>query len=272
VSQSTEPEQHGPYMHELQNGRHVALGRPRPSVLDDPRTMHRFRLARFIDRPSLPPLQDRIARPPAFTPQLFGNDHLGDCTCAAVANYTLLAAAKASRPVPQISDQDVIARYSKVAGYVPGNPATDQGAVELDVLNDWRHDPLAGVTLVAFAAIDTADTELLRYAIQLFGAAYVGLALPTSAQGQVGGLWDTAAGMQPGSWGGHAVILTDADWTLGTHELACATWGAEQRMTEAFWRACGDEAYAPLTDAFRDVPGLDYAALEAELSQLGQVS
>jgi hypothetical protein len=186
-------------------------------VLDDLRTA-RFRLTNFIDRAALPGLQARVTPPEGFVPQLFANDRLGDCTIVGCANFAMLAAVKASTSVPVITDDDVIARYSKVDGYNPADPSTDRGGIELDVLNDWRHDPFNGAQLLAFAAIDVHDLALLRYAVQMLGAVYVGLELPTSAQAQTGGLWDTAPGMVPGSWGGHClapgtrVLSDDLRW------------------------------------------------------------
>jgi hypothetical protein len=264
-------DQLGPHAHTLPDGQQVALGRVRSSVLDDPRTQ-RFRLARFIDRSALPSLKDRVLPPEGFAPRMFANDRLGDCTIVGEANAVLLDAARSGQAPPPISDDDVIARYAKVDGYVPGDPSTDRGGIELDVLNDWRHDPLSGVTLLAFAIVDVHDIELLRYAVQLFGAVYDGLALPRTAQAQVGGLWDTAPGLVPGSWGGHCTLTDGFDWTLGVPELWHCTWGRkEQRSTEAFWRACGDEAYVPLTDAALNAPGIDKAAVLAQLARLGQV-
>jgi hypothetical protein len=251
----------------LPDVRTLALGRTRPSVLDDLRTL-RFRLANFVDRASLPALQSKFLPPEGFTPRMFANDRLGDCTIAGCANFMLVSAARTSKPAPTISDDDVISRYSKVDGYNPADPSTDRGGVELEVLNDWRHDPFNGIELVAFAPIDVHDLLLLRFAIQTLGAVYVGLDLPRTAQAQTGGLWDTAPGMVPGSWGGHCTIIDGFDYTLPVPELIHATWGTHQRSTEAFWRACGDEAYAPLLNTDLSIPGLNLSALHVELGKL----
>jgi hypothetical protein len=204
---------------------------------------------------------------------MFANDRLGDCTIVGEANDALLTAARFNLPAPPISDEDVEARYGRVCGYVRGDPSTDRGGIELDVLNDWRRDPFNGVELVAFAIVDVHDVELLRYAVQLFGALYVGMALPSSAQPQTGAgkLWDTVPGMVPASWGGHCLLLDGYNWTLPVPEFLGATWAMQQRMTEAFWRAVGDEAYVPLTDQALEQPGVDKAAILAQLARLGQM-
>ena len=41
--------------------------------------------------------------------------------------------------------------YENWDGYVPGNPSTDTGGIELDVLNDWQKQGFAGHALMAFA-------------------------------------------------------------------------------------------------------------------------
>jgi hypothetical protein len=254
----------------LPTGQVLALGRTRSSVLDDVRTLS-FRLANFVDRASLPGLQDKVVPPDGFAPRVFANDHLGDCTIAGCANFAMLASVKAGQPVPAITDADVIARYARVDGYNPTDPSTDRGGIELNVLNDWRHDPFNGVDLLAFASIDIHDLALLRYAVQTLGGVYVGLELPISAQSQTGSLWDTAPGMVPGSWGGHCTVIDGFDYTLPVPELLHVTWGTHQRCTEAFWRACGDEAYAPLLNNGMSMPGLNTSALQVELGKLGSL-
>ena len=65
------------------------------------------------------------------------NDTLGDCTIAgaghAVQVWTANTASIATLPDPTIESY-----YQQWDGYVPGNSSTDNGGVELDVLNDWR--------------------------------------------------------------------------------------------------------------------------------------
>ena len=66
--------------------------------------------------------------------------------------------------------------------------STDKGAVELDVLNYWRQQGIAGHKIDAYAAFDSTNGETTRQAISLFGGICTGLALPLSAQQQ--GVWD----------------------------------------------------------------------------------
>jgi hypothetical protein len=166
------------------------------------------------------------------------NDAIGDCTIAAAANAIQTWTA-ANGALWRVADAIVEARYGQ-SGYRPGKPATDQGAVETDVLGAWsRHGWDIGrqdedVTL--WAALQPGNDADVREAIYHFGGLYVGLLLPDSAQNQP--VWDV--GSEPGTWGGHAVWVTDYD----ADGLACITWNTVQRMTWAFWKRYCEEAYA----------------------------
>jgi hypothetical protein len=68
---------------------------------------------------------------------MMANDTLGDCTCAAAGHMIECWTANLGDAFTPTNTQ-IIAAYSATSGYVPGDPATDKGAVELDVLNYWR--------------------------------------------------------------------------------------------------------------------------------------
>src|SRR5271157_3954546 len=86
---------------------------------------------------------DKAYVPPAFadhTPFGFSawgmmmNDTLGDCTIAACGHaLQVFTGGKITE-----SDKMIESYYSKWCGYVIGDPTTDNGGVELDVLNGWR--------------------------------------------------------------------------------------------------------------------------------------
>ncbi len=204
---------------------------------------------------------------------MMANDTLGDCTCAAAGHMIECWTANLGDTFTPSSAQ-IVAAYSATSGYVPGDPATDTGAVELDVLNYWRQQGIAGHKIDAYAAFGHRDAECARQAIALFGGAYIGLALPLSAQQQtvwdVPSLWSRLRGQSaPGSWGGHAVPVLAYD----SSGLTCITWGAKKRMTWEFLAQYCDEAYAPLSPDWlnaqgKDPQGLDMSALEADLSDL----
>ncbi len=194
------------------------------------------------------------------------NDALGDCTIAgcahAVQTWTLVINQRITIP-----DNEVVHYYSLWDGYVDGDPNTDQGGVELDVLNQWRQQGLSGHTLTGYAAVNHRNEIEVRQAIALFGGVYIGLSLPISAQSQ--DVWDTVqtSDGQPGSWGGHCV------WVLAYDKdsLTCITWGETKKMTWRFWENYCDESYALLSPDFIASSGLapsnfDLATLQADLS------
>lgn len=201
---------------------------------------------------------------------LMKNDVLGDCTIAAAGHVVLMDTAARGAAV-KIPDPEIIQAYSAVSGYKPGHPGTDNGAVELDVLNYWRKTGIGGHKILGFASIPVKNTQLLRQAIYLFGGVYTGVNLPLSAQNQ--GVWRTGGGSHsdttPGGWGGHAVPLVAYD----TASFACITWGEPKWLTEPWWLAYGEEAYAVISDDWSPPAGaapnsLNLEQLKADLAEI----
>lgn len=234
----------------------------------DPRTLM---LARYLT-PALPPAPaacDWGAKVPRWP--MYLNDSLGDCTCAAAAHMIQAWTKDAQPREVTISDAAVLKAYQAVGGYKPGQPETDNGAVELDVLKYWRQHGIGGHRIAAFASINPQSTEIVRDAIFLFGGIYAGVELPKSAQGQT--VWDVPAGGPvgdgaPGRWGGHAVNIVAYD----ARGLDCITWGGRLRMTWGFFAAYFSEAYAVLSADFlhggKAPSGFDAQQLVADLSAL----
>jgi hypothetical protein len=199
---------------------------------------------------------------------MMANDNIGDCTCAAAGHLIeLWTANNNEEQIP--ADGDIISAYEAITGYNPNDPSTDQGGVELDVLNYWRATGIANHKIEAFVSVGPDNTDHVRSAVYIFGGCYIGLGLPKSAQNQ--DVWDVPAGGATGdgaarSWGGHAVpvIGYDADG------LTVVTWGVTKKMTWNFWAAYCDEAYAILSpdwDINAVAPnGIDTAALNADLN------
>lgn len=193
-------------------------------------------------------------QPAAWGP--LGNLDVGDCTCAAIAHAIQVWTAAAGSPRCP-ADADVLAFYSAVGGYVPGNPLTDQGAVISDVLTRWSTDGLAGDHLAAAAKVDATELEKVKRAIALLGCADIGLELPTSAQSQ--DIWDVVDD-DGGPWGGHCVLLTGYD----LDGLTCITWGAPKRLTWAFLARYMDECWALVSSDFLRASGASPDALNLE--------
>jgi hypothetical protein len=197
------------------------------------------------------------------------NDHLSDCTIAGAAHAIQVWTANNGK-MTTVPDATVQSIYEKWDGYVPGHPSTDNGGVELDVLNDWKKQGFAGSKLLAFADPKVANLTEVRQAIALFGGVYIGLALPLTAQNQ--DVWDVApnggAKAKPRSWGGHCVFVPKYDEKTFT----CITWGEPKTMTVAFWNEYCDEAHALLSPEWISIKGspggFAMAQLEADLKAI----
>jgi hypothetical protein len=201
------------------------------------------------------------------------NDKLGDCTCAAVGHCIQEWTAEAQRQQVILPDQTILQLYEVVGHYNPNNPNTDKGAIELNVLNYWLANPVAGNQLSAFAALEPHNHQEIQDAVYIFGNCYIGLALPLSAQTQT--VWTVPPGGAvgqgaPGSWGGHAVPVVAYD----QRGLTCITWGELKRMTWQFWNAYCDEAYGLLSpdwvDAGKAPPGFNWQQLETDMGDIRQ--
>ena len=244
---------------------HGKLGKLEPKV--DDRTLQ---LATYLE-PALPPPPVSLDRLGLITPHLpagwgmMGNDRLGDCTCAALghAEQTWSALTKAEAKTP--SDEAVEKLYWATGD---GSGQDDTGRVEIDVLNYVRKHNLFHHKVYAYTQVGLHNQDLVKQAIAMFGLAYIGLALPLSAQGQP--VWDVTTGpeSEPGSWGGHAVILVQYD-TFGP---TCITWGQPLKMSWSFFQRYCDEAYALLESEWfahgKSPAGLDRHALEADLEAI----
>jgi hypothetical protein len=150
----------------------------------DPRT---FKLGDYIAAlPTAPPLVDWTGRVPDYG--MLCNDRLGCCVIAGMMHLAMQQRAAAGLAVAVPSDGDVIAAYSAIGGYVPGDPTTDCGCNMLDALNYWRRQGLTfgGIKhqITAFAAVKLHDPAELASALWLFGGTLDGYALPASVQGQ----------------------------------------------------------------------------------------
>jgi len=245
---------------------HSMMKLGRKAVKTDTRTL---KLARYLT-PGLPP-------PPPSTDWTCGvtswgmmmNDTLGDCTIAGIAHAIQVFTANTGT-MASIPNSIIVSYYQQWDGYVPGNPATDNGGCELDVLNHWQKQGFAGNALTAFADPKPANLDEIRQSISLFGGVYIGLSLPLTAHKQ--DVWDVVrrggGDAVPGSWGGHCVFVPKYDGKTFT----CITWGQLKTMTVAFWNKYCDETHALLAPGWLTAKGspsgFAQAQLEADLKAI----
>jgi hypothetical protein len=254
--------------------------------------MQRYRLGRLPEKPhaktmmlakyltgELPAPAEKVFREykvPAEAKLMFGNDTIGDCTCAAMANLIILTTCHTGKVVIPTAE-DVIAVYSAVGGYDPsrtdadGNNPTDNGAAMTDVLAYMQTTGMAGHKILAWAKIDQSNLEHRRIGCDLFGCTYVGVNLPTQAQQQFSEGEPRAAVYNDTIEGGHA-ILRPGYGSLGDDYVTWAKW--DQKASADWSLAYVEEEYVVITEDWIDQAtqktpgGLDLAALKADLGAL----
>lgn len=241
----------------------------RKATKHDERT---FKLATYLNHSVLPTIPDTCDWGHGTSNWgMMLNDKYGDCTAAGVGHLVKLWNARTNKTC-EIPDSDVLKLYEDVtslegAAFNPRTGENDNGCAELDVLKYIRKNGFSGHKIDAFASVDVKNDSLLKATIALFGAAYAGVSLPLAAQTQ--DTWYVSGPLtgrkEPGSWGGHAIILTAYD-NVG---LTAITWGKEQRMTWNWWNAYGDEAYAVLSGDWIDSKS-SLAPSDFNLDQLRQ--
>jgi hypothetical protein len=194
---------------------------------------------------------------------MYGNDTLGDCTCAAVGHMEEAWSANAGQP--EVPDPQAVLDLYWATG------SADTGRYCLDVLNYWQSTGFdGGEKILAFAQVDQTNRQHLEFACWAFGGVYIGVQLPKSAQTQ-SDEWTLTSGpdAQPGSWGGHCVNIVDYAATGPT----CVTWGRLMPMTWEFFDAYCDEAYAAISPDFiteggQAPSGFNLDQLKTDLAQV----
>ncbi len=245
----------------------------------DPRVPHYSAITAGIQLPDPPPVIHNGAGLPANLGAML-NDTLGDCTCAGFYHALQLWSFVARKSLVTEPDGDVEALYEQACGYVPGNPNTDQGGVEQDVLSfllntgapvgpggAQRHK------ILAFVEVDPAKPIDIRRTIADCGLVYIGFTVPAYMPETAGATWDVNAAGDQTIVGGHCVILVGYD----AEGLDVISWGNFYRMTWAFFAKYVDEAYAIADpwwiEATGKTPGgLTVAALEGQMAAIRGVA
>jgi hypothetical protein len=238
---------------------HFKLGRK--ALVTDSRTL---RLARYFSPTLAPPPAsvDWTKGVTQFGMMLNGpdpnnppsaSDGLGDCTIAGVAHAIQIFTANSGTEVT-LPDQTILDYYEWWDGYVDGDPSTDNGGVEIDVLNHWRKKKFWGHRLDAYADPSVSNLTEVRQAVSLFGGLYIGLSVTDQVMQNDNDPtipWDVTPGDTID--GGHCVFVTGYDAQF----IYFISWGQIYKMTLAYWNAYVDESHALLSPDFLGANGLD---------------
>jgi hypothetical protein len=232
-----------------------ALGK-KLGVVQDRRT---FRMAELLDVAAMPtvPPKHRVGGKLTSVP-MFANDDYGCCTRASQAHAAVTQERSSSQRELPISDDQVLEAYERVSRFRRDGSGVDEGAYELDALNDWRKNGIGlekdstPHKIYAFAAVDWRDLRRTVAAHYAFGGLKVCAGLPLTAadQSRAGKDWDLVHGTPRnrwGSWGGHSMYSHAYDLRRG---IAVWTWGREQWMSWPWVHAYVDETYAVISEDY----------------------
>jgi hypothetical protein len=170
----------------------------------------------------------------------FGNDNVGDCTIAAIANIIIGALKESFGKEWYPTTDEALALYSEITGYNPsahlikGENPTDTGAVIEDVLKYVMNNGAFGHHFIGTAAIDPGNVADIKRAVDWFGCVDLGVDLPIAWQDAdswtMDGYFPLDKKWAPGSWGGHSVCSEKYDvdflyvWSWG--KIIPVSWDA----------------------------------------------
>lgn len=208
----------------------VKMGRTHPRVRGP-----QLSLKNYLRRRALPPVPatadySRAASSVLANPYL--NTSLGDCVIAGGYHGVGVETGNANN-LFTATDQQLIADYSAIGGYVPGNPSTDNGCDEITALNYWtQHGFADGTRSLGWLAVNPSDRQELTAALYLFENLFFAMDLPDQWINPMptgpNFVWDVAGA--PDASNGHFVVgvgynangVTIDTWGL----LGTLTWGA----------------------------------------------
>lgn len=225
---------------------HYRLGRK--ALKTDSRTL---RLARYMKALGPPPAAVNWAKGISQFGMML-NDQLGCCTIAGIGHAIQVWTANVSAEVT-IPDSIIQNYYSTWDGYVPGDPSTDNGGIELNVLQDWKAQGFSGHLLTAYADPTVSNLVEVRQAINLFLGLYIGFNVTNQVMENDDDPtipWDMTG--DTSSAGGHCVYVIGYDAQF----VYVISWGQIYKMTWAYWSANVDEAHALLSPDLISSKGL----------------
>jgi len=271
-------------IHHPASGRPFKLGRKRPVA-----RCPRFALKNYLTRSMPPPPAacDYTKGAAAALSKMYDNDTLGDCVIAGMAHVVGVLTGNAGSKPFLYSNAQIIGLYSAIGGYVPGDPATDQGCDEQTALNYWENNgalppktssPTGAHKIAGWMTVDSTNVEEWQTALWLFENLYFGIELPDAwinpMPSASGFTWDVAGAPDPNN--GHCVAgvaYTSAGVTIDT-------WGMTGLMTNAAVakypnQASGGELYTVVSmdaigKANQKAPsGFDWSQLIADFDSMG---
>lgn len=237
--------------------------------------LSKLKRALALAPPVLPPAVDYGAALPSWL-SMYGNDLLGDCTCAAVYHAIQTWTGNANPPIDTEPDRNAILLYELSCGYNPQDPSTDEGGIEQDVLSYWfnsgvpqGHDGQSRQKLAAFVEIDQRSLENVKTAIFEGGVVYIGFLVPASFD--FAPVWSYDPAADNTITDGHAVVLTG--YNDASRLFTLISWGLKYQMSYDFFEKFTDEAYLLASSEWvektgKTPAGMSLEELEAQMEAL----
>ena len=217
--------------------------------------------------------------------QMLGNDAAGDCVPVTWANTRRLVTTSLTPAAAYYPTQAQVWQVYQTqnAGFDPaasaetnGPGSADDNGMDIQTLLEYLHGTPGpdGASVVAFAAVNHADSAEVDEAVATLGSVWTGINVLACNQAEFtdGEPWDALAGSA--DEGGHSIIT--GGYLPGGGPLAggrqFVTWAQETSFTDAFWTGQVEECWAVIwpehlgTDAFE--AGVDGAALAAAYQQV----
>lgn len=222
------------------------------------------------------------------------NDKYGDCAIAGPGHQVEYWTAQIGKETV-ISDSDILVAYSAVSGFKVGDPNTDHGCVLTDVLDFWQTKGIGTHIIGGWATLtppptlathttvwhkifhgnptvgDTTWISDLKNALYYFEGSVIGLQLPAKLQSYTDAdTWDfvpdNTQASQPGTWGGHCVILVPSYDGFGCNLIS---WGKVYKVSWNFLAAYMDEAHVAISKDIlsgdKSPEGFDYQTLDDDI-------
>jgi len=163
--------------------------------------LHAPKLKAFLKAGAIPATPDTVDWSPAaisVIEDIEGNANYGDCVEAEDAHYLGVITGNAGA-IYEYSDQQALADYSAITGFVESDPSTDQGTDPIADLN-YRvsHGYADGSKDAGWAMVDATNQAEVKYALAEFGNLKMWFGIPDSIvqnmPSQSGFVWDVTAG------------------------------------------------------------------------------
>jgi len=212
--------------------RNVKMGRRRPIALGPRLSFKKYLAVKGLTTPPAPAECDYSQAALPVLSNVYLNDQLGDCVIAGGYHVVGVETGNAGN-LFTASNQQLIADYSAIGGYVPGQPNTDNGCDEVTALNYWTENGFAdGTKLLAWLAVDPSNQQEVVAAMYLFENLYFGIELPDKWVNPMpdasGFTWNIAGSSDPQN--GHCVVGVG----YNSNGVNIDTWGLLGTLT---WKA-----------------------------------